>query len=190
MKRVNYLFLFLAIIFAAFILLVSLQSASKSKLIGNTNLVRNKFYIAKEILPDHSLYPLLMIADRMRLELADSEQRVYLLISYANRRFFYTKKLLIKNNQDLALVTLSKASKYMNSALIESTDLLKNSGVNKKQEYQVLAFFVLENFYTYENFIIEHKVQFGDEERAVIDALFSESLALANQLSTLVNQDK
>lgn len=188
MKKVNYLFLLFAAIFSAFILFVSLNSASKSKLIGHTNLMSGKFYVAKEILPDHSLYPLLMAVDRLRLELSDSEKKVYLLVSYGNRRLFYSKKLLEKGNQTLALTTLSKATKYINQALTENIVLLEKSSVNKKQEYQILAFFVLENFENHTNFIKDHKGQFSDEEKAVIDSLSVESSSLAEKLRSLVNQ--
>ena len=188
MKKVNYLFLLFAVIFPAFILFISLHSASKSELSGNTNLVSGKFYVSKEILPDHSLYPLLMAVDRLRLEMSDSEKRVYLLVSYGNRRLFYSKKLLEKGNQPLALTTLSKATKYINQALMENIVLLEKSNVNKKQEHQILAFFVLENFEKHVSFIKDHKDQFSDEEKAVVDALSLESFTLAEKLRRLANQ--
>lgn len=188
MKKVNYLFLLFAVFFSIIILFVSLNSASKSKLIGHTNLVSGKFYVAKEILPDHSLYPLLMAIDRLRLELSDSEKKVYLLVSYGNRRLFYSKKLLEKNNQALAIVTLSKAIKYTNQALMENIILLEKSSLNKKQEDQTLAFFVLENYEKQATFIKDYKDQFSDEEKAVLDSLSLESFSLVEKLRGLLKQ--
>ena len=151
-------------------------------------LVSGKFYIAKEILPDHSLYPILMVVDRLRLELAGPERRVYLLSSYANRRLFYSKKLLEKNDQVLALTTLSKAIKYINQALEENIGLIEKASPSKTEEYQKLAFFTLENFNQDMTFTAEYKNQFNDEGQAILDSLSTEGLSLAEKLRSLMNQ--
>ena len=117
MKKINYLFILFAILFSVLIIFISLQSANRNQMVSKNKLMAGKFYVAKEILPDHSLYPLLMVIDRLRLELADSEKRIDLLVSNANRRLFYSKRLLEKDNQSLAFITLSKAIKYINQAL-------------------------------------------------------------------------
>jgi hypothetical protein len=88
MKKINYLFIVFAILFANLIIIISLQSANKKQVVDNNKLMSGKFYVAKEILPDHSLYPFLMMVDRLRLELADSEKKIGLLVSNATRRFF------------------------------------------------------------------------------------------------------
>ena len=188
MKKVNYLFILFAIFFSGLIILISLQSANKNQMVNNNKLMSGKFYVAKEILPDHSLYPLFMIVDRLRLELADSEKRIDLLISNANRRLFYSKKLLEKDDQALAFTTLSKAIKYINQALEENIFLLEQASLNKKQEYQVTAFFVLENFDKHVVFYKEHQAQFSDEEKCFLDTLFAQGFILQQKLRGLMNQ--
>lgn len=188
MKKVNYLFILFAVFFASLIIFVSLQSANKNQTATKNKLMAGKFYVAKEILPDHSLYPLLMVVDRLRLELADSEKRIDLLVSNANRRLFYSKKLLEKNSQDVAFTTLSKAIKYINQALEENIFLLEKASLNKKQQYQALAFFVLENFDKHIDFYATYQNQFSDEEKSFLDALFSQGFSLQQKLRGLINQ--
>lgn len=188
MKKVNYLFILFAVFFASLIIFVSLQSANKNQTATKNKLMAGKFYVAKEILPDHSLYPLLMVVDRLRLELADSEKRIDLLVSNANRRLFYSKKLLEKNSQDVAFTTLSKAIKYINQALEENIFLLEEASLNKKQQYQALAFFVLENFDKHVDFYATYQNQFSDEEKSFLDALFSQGFSLQQKLRGLISQ--
>jgi hypothetical protein len=185
MKKVNYLFLLFAVLFSVFILFISLQSANKNELKGNPSLMSGKFYVAKEILPDHSLYPLLMIVDRLRLEMSDSEKRTYLLVSYSNRRLFYSKKLLDKGNSSLALITMDKALKYLNRAMHENIVLLEKENNNKKTEDQSLAFFVLESFDKHMDFITNNKNKFNNEESAALESLSIQSLSLADKLRLL-----
>lgn len=185
MKKVHYLFILFAVPFSLFILSISLQSANKNEMVGNSKLMSGKFYVAKEILPDHSVYPLLMIVDRVRLELADSEKKTYLLVSYANRRLFYSKKLLEKGNPSLALTTVNKATKYINQALEESISLLEKSP-NRKEEHRELAFFVLKNLDEHIKFFIDHKDQFSGEEKVIIESLSLQSSSLAEKLYRLI----
>ena len=188
MQKANYLFLLFAVFFSIFILFVSLQSANQSRMINNTNLVAGKFYVAREILPDHSFYPLLMTIDRIRLELAESEKRIYLLVAYGNRRLFYTKKLLDKSSQSLAFTTLSKSGKYLNQALEETAALLVTAPLSKRQDYQALAFFVLENFEDHRNFMFECRDRFSNEEKVLLEKLISENSHSAEKLHGLMEQ--
>ncbi len=188
MKKINYLFILFAVSFASLIIFVSLQSANKNQMTSSGKLMSGKFYVAKEILPDHSFYPFLMMVDRLRLELADAEKRIDLLVSNANRRLFYSRKLLEKNNQDLAFITFSKALKYSNQALEENVFLLEEASLNKKQEYQATAFFVLENFDKQVDFYTEFQIQFSDEEKCFLDALFAQGFVLQENLRSLINQ--
>lgn len=188
MKKINYLFILFAVGFASLIIFVSLQSANKNKMASNGKLMSSKFYVAKEILPDHSFYPFLMIVDRLRLELADTEKRIGLLVSNANRRLFYSRKLLEKNNRELAFITFSKAIKYANQALEENIFLLEEASLNKRQEYQSIAFFVLENFDKQANFYKDFQMQFSDEEKSFLDTLFAQGFVLQENLRSLINQ--
>lgn len=188
MKKINYLFLFLAVTFSLFILFVSLQSANKNKTANSPSLVANKFYIAKEILPDHSLYPALMAVDRLRLELAGAEKRAYLLMAYGNRRLFYSRRLLEQGNAELAFITLTKAFKYVNLSLSESIFLFEESSLSKKNEYQKQAFFILENLKAYDEFIVTYRDQFSNEEKVGLETLSAENHYLAEKLRDLLHQ--
>lgn len=188
MKKINYLFLFLALGFSLFILFVSLQSANKSRMTDSPSLVSNKFYIAKEILPDHSLYPVLMIADRLRLELASAEKRTYLLTAYGNRRLFYSRRLLEQGNTDLAFITLTKAFKYVNLSLSETIFLFEESNLMRKDEYQKQAFFLLENLKAYDDFIASYRDQFSNDEKVGLETLSAENHYLAEKLRELLHQ--
>lgn len=188
MKKINYLFILFAILFSVLIIFISLQSANRNQMVSKNKLMAGKFYVAKEILPDHSLYPLLMVIDRLRLELADSEKRIDLLVSNANRRLFYSKRLLEKDNQSLAFITLSKAIKYINQALEENIFLLEQASLNKKQQRQIAAFFVLENFDKHVDFYENYQNRFSDEEKCFLDALFAQGFDFQQKLRSLINQ--
>lgn len=188
MKKINYLFILFAVLFSILIILISLQSANKNQIVSKNKLIAGKFYVSKEILPDHSLYPLIMIIDRLRLELADAEKRIDLLVSNANRRLFYSRRLLEKDDPDLAFTTFSKAVKYINQALEENIFLLEKASLNKNQQYQAMAFFVLENFDQHVDFYENHQNQFSDEEKCFLDTLFAQGFDFQQKLRSLINQ--
>jgi hypothetical protein len=142
--------------------------------------------VAKEILPDHSLYPLLMVFDRVRLELADSEKRTYLLVSYSKRRFFYSRKLLAKGDRALAFTTLSKALKYLNQAMEAHIITLEKQNNRKQLDNQTLAFLILENFDEQMDFIVKQRDQFSNEEKVILESLCLQSSSLAEKLQKLV----
>lgn len=189
MKKVNYLLIIVAVLISFLVLFVSLQSANKAKMLGGKEkLMASKFYVAKEILPDHVLYPLLMVVDRLRMEMADTERKISLSASYSDRRLFYSKRLLEKGNFSLAFTTLSKALKYTNQGLSESTLLIEKYSLSKNPEYQRLAFFVLENYDRASDFVINNRDQFSNEENVVLEPLYSESNYLAEKLRGLMDQ--
>lgn len=188
MKKINYLFIVFAIFFANLIILLSLQSANKHRLVNHEKLVAGKFYIAKEILPDHSLYPFLMIIDRLRLESADNDKRLELLVSNAERRLFYTKKLLQKNDRDLAFTTFSKAIKYLNQALEENIVLLEHASLNKKQRYQLSVGAIVTASTKQLSFYTQNQDQFSNEAKSFLDELFAQNEVLQKKLLSMMNQ--
>ena len=179
----------LAILFPVFliafaILLISFQSTARGRVADNFSLKQRRFYVRKEILPDHSLYPLMMGVDRIRLGMADQERRVYLLTAYANRRLFYAKKLAEHGNTALSLTTFSKAEKYLNQALREAKDLCL-SEVNN-QQYKELAFFVLESVDDHSIALENYCNSFELDDKTVLDLLELETLLLAKELQAIV----
>lgn len=75
-----------------------------------------KLYYTKEILPDHMLYPVLRLRDRIALESAMPQEQINLRIRYAEHRYEVSQKLLDKEDDSLALSTLSKSQKYLLTA--------------------------------------------------------------------------
>lgn len=70
------------------------------------------------ILPDHLLYPLKMIRDRIRLFLTtDLLKKAELLLVYADKRLMTAKALIENNKVDLGIKTLTKAEKYLEKAV-------------------------------------------------------------------------
>lgn len=80
------------------------------------------------ILPDHPLYWLKMIRDRIWLTLTrDPVQKIERLILYADKRLGAGKALIDGNKKSLGVTTLSKSEKYLEKALDE---------MNKSQQEQ------------------------------------------------------
>ncbi len=78
------------------------------------------------ILPDHFLYPLKMIRDRIWLFLTtDSLKKAELLLTYADKRIWAAQMLLDKGKEDLAVTTATKAEKYLEQAAARGEEAKK-----------------------------------------------------------------
>ena len=176
----QYLAAVIAMLVACWILLASFYSAAKDTVGKNESIKNRRFYIRKEILPDHSLYPALMAADRFRLAMADQERRVYLLAAYANRRLFYANRLFEKGNLELSLTTLTKAEKYLNQALREAKELA--TGSVHDQDYDELTFFILESTRDHLLSVEECGTGFNSEQRAILNDLNNQTMILSDEL--------
>lgn len=179
-KFLKYFLLFTALFLSIFILLTSFNISSQSKTLNSGNFKNRKFYVNKEILPDHSLYPLLMAIDRLRLSMADRERRIYLLISYAKRRVFYATRLVEKQEMLLALSTFTKSQKYLNQALQE-VKILEKENVHDPISEQ-LVFFVLEATDEHQEIVQKYLAYFPDAECSVVNSLNEETTLLRAQL--------
>ena len=111
-----------AVTFGVSLVGISLVTASQvqSQSIGVS---QREMYFKDEVLPDHALYPLLMVKDRVLLETAQPEDRIHLRIEYAQRRMHYTKKLIAKGKFVTALSTATKAQKYLLTAALEAQEM-------------------------------------------------------------------
>lgn len=78
-----------------------------------------QFYLSNTILPDHVVYPLLMVIDRAQLKITSFPERLWLQAEYGWRRLDYANQLLEKNKYDLALTSLTKSQKYFLNAAQE-----------------------------------------------------------------------
>lgn len=190
MQKFNYIFFIFACLLSVAVMLVSLQSANRRYLNSGSQdkLLTSKLYVAREILPDHTLYPALMAVDRMRLELAEPAQRSSLMVAYANRRLFYTKRLLEKDQHELAFITLSKAIKYYNDALILSINSFDKNLLSDQENSQI-AFMVADSVFELFVFVGKHKDKFSNEERGVLDLLLEQTKIPLLELQEIL-QDK
>ena len=180
-KFLKYFLIILASLSSIFILLSSFNIASQSQISDVDNLKNRKFYVQKEILPDHSLYPLLMLIDRFRLKMADRERRVYLSVAYAKRRLFYATRLVEKGEMALALTTFTKSQKYLNEALLEVKELKTSNAYDSSIEQ--LVFFVLEAVEYQQAVLFDYIDDFCEADQAVLKNLDDETALLKSQLS-------
>jgi hypothetical protein len=78
----------------------------------------NYFLAYPGILPDHLLYPLKMIRDRIMLFLTtDPLKKAELYLLFADKRLEASRMLIEKGKLDLGLETLTKAEKYLEQAI-------------------------------------------------------------------------
>ena len=153
---------------------VSLFSANdQSYHLGNTS-SRKYLYISAEILPDHLLYPALMLIDKAALSRADSSsERIRMQVNYAYRRLNSARTLAANQKLGLALSTLTKSQKYLNQAAQEA--LVAGSTADRQIVIRAIA---------HQN----HQINQLAEEQLTHDKdvthLRDESEALKNQLQS------
>ncbi len=90
--------------------------SSQVKLHNSPKVSERKFYVGERILPDHVLYPLLMVADKIILNVSSGNRKIYVKIRLADDRLYSAIKLLEKNQESLALSTMTKSQKYLITA--------------------------------------------------------------------------
>lgn len=172
--KIKILFFLLAIVAASGILTMSLLSSAAAY--TNPTKVRwneKQIYLSDEILPDHVLYPVLMAADRVKLESASDLEKIYLKTAYANLRLEATQGLLEKEDQDLALTTLTKSQKYLLEA---ASDALADN----VPDYTRLH--VLKTMLYHQAMIQKLKKQFNENQWPIIDQLHEEAKIFHTQL--------
>ncbi|MCB9813365.1 MAG: hypothetical protein H6772_03085 [Pseudomonadales bacterium] len=109
----------LALIIALFIFGVSLIMASQIRSENSLRVSERKFYVGKTILPDHVLYPILMVADRIILQSSFGNRKIYVQMRLADDRLYSSKVLINNDQEELALSTMTKAQKYLINAAQE-----------------------------------------------------------------------
>lgn len=110
-------FLFVGLLIVA----ISLFSANDHSYRLGDSASRRYFYISSEILPDHVLYPMLMLVDHTALQSThDSSKRIKIQVNYAYRRLSSASALAARHKPGIALSTLTKSQKYLNQAAQEA----------------------------------------------------------------------
>jgi hypothetical protein len=162
---------------ASGVLAVSLASSVPSVYSASDRFKKNdtQFYLNGDILPDHTLYPMVMIADKIKLEMAQEHQKITIYTTYANLRLQAAIQLLEKDQNQLALSTLTKSQKYLLKAA--QTTLEQNpSDTTKEHVLKTLTYHI--------NKHQEIKDQFSHEEKNVVDQLDMESQVFVDSLKS------
>ena len=127
-KYIRLLLSFFALLFGVVVLSISLLTTSSIRSYGGGSSTSKSLYFDEAILPDHLLYPLVAVVDRLVLVSSSSEKQVQLMITFGQIRLEYAWGLLTKAKEEQALIALSKSQKYLNQAgykIIED-DLVSN----------------------------------------------------------------
>jgi len=128
----------LSILFGLGIISVSLFSASQPFVSNLPSATKTSFYFGSRILPDHILYPVVMVFDRLYLLSLPKDKRTPMEVQYAFDRMRSAEELLDgKNNPELALATLKKSQRYL---LLAGNQTLENPKDNVEScEYMCWA---------------------------------------------------
>jgi len=175
MKPLKITFSIVGLFIASGVLAVSLASSVPSVYSAGDKFKTNdkQFYLNGEILPDHTLYPLVMIADKAKLTMAKPHEKIHVYTTYANLRLSASQQLLEKDHQQLALTTLTKSQKY----------LLKAAQITIDQNpSEATKLHVLKTLIYHTNRHQEMKDQFSQEEKNIVDQLDMECQVFVDSL--------
>jgi hypothetical protein len=164
---------FMALAFGGGVLFISLFTATRVASTGKEMSSERQLYFNREVLPDHLFYPVLMVKDRLQLETASDNERVFMNVEYAHRRLEYAEELLKGKKNVLALTTLTKAEAYLHNAVVEAHDLNAPDSVKQRIAKAV----------EYHNKRMRELAdQFTDQDRVVIDQKINENQVLLKML--------
>jgi len=121
MKGSRLLFSGLALIFGLFVVAMSLASANQVVSYGGSASAKS-FYLSGKILPDHLVYPLVAIVDRVVLTIAPVQEKIQLQLAYCCIRLDYARDLLAKGQSGMAMAALTKSQKYCGLAAQQILD--------------------------------------------------------------------
>lgn len=125
------------------------------------------FLVYPGILPDHFLYPVKMIRDRIWLFLTtDYLRRFELLILFGDKRLGAGRALIEGNKVDLGITTITKAEKYLERAQAQLA-IVKNK---KKEASQSEAKEKIEkSLRKHQEVIEELREKLSDEDKRKLD---------------------
>jgi len=126
------------------------------------------------ILPDHFLYPLKMIRDRIWLILTTgSKSKTEVMILFADKRLGAGKALIEGGKENLGLTTITKGEKYLEKAMDQiKMAREKNEEVDGLQEKFKLA------VVKHEEVLIELKKKVSPEKRGMMDEMILKAKTL------------
>lgn len=175
MKPLKITFSIFGLFIASGVLAVSLASSVPSVYSSNDKFRTNdkQFYLNGEILPDHTLYPLVMVADKAKLMTAKPNERINIYTTYANLRLSAAQQLLEKDQPQLALTTLTKSQKYLLKAAQETIEQ-NSANATRLHVLKTLVYHIDKHQ--------QIKEQFSQAERNIIDQLDMESRVFVDSL--------
>jgi hypothetical protein len=119
------------------------------------------------ILPDHFLYPLKMIRDRIWLFLTtDSLKKAELLLTYADKRLWAAQLLLDKGQEEKAVATASKAEKYLEQAVAQ--EVKAREGGKKTESFLAR---LSQASLKHEEMLLGIKERVSDQAKGVIEGM-------------------
>jgi len=181
MRYARFILSSLGLLLGGAILFVSM-AAGNNKVLSSSGdyheTSRKQFYLG-QILPDHVAYPLLMAVDRIKLDTAAPQDRIYLELDYAQHRFTAANALLDEQKTDLALTTFTKAQKYLLEACVEAQEDNIPQPI-KLDTIRAVDF--------YDQSIDDIRSGFDPEQQSVLDHQTQELKVLRGQLETQITQ--
>ena len=131
------------------------------------------------ILPDHFLYPVKMVRDRIQLWLTTNPlKKAELMLLFADKRLGAGKALIEDNKIDLGISTLTKGEKYLQRAVFQETL------AREKEETRVLLEKLSLAALKHEEILLILKEKVGDSAKPALE----ESLNLVKQIQAQIKQ--
>lgn len=118
------------------------------------------------ILPDHLLYPLKMVRDRILLFLTtDPLKKAELFLQFADKRVRAAKALVLEKDKiELGITTLTKAEKYLEKA-VNQEEIARQAGKDTTDFLEKLSHATL----AHEKVMLEFEEKVPNESRPVYD---------------------
>ncbi len=154
MKRVLGLVTPLAV--AALILVVSIfsssqveyvfgQSSTPAPIFGEKVNVEYQLPYAGKVQPDSLLWPVKALRDRVWIVVSlDPVKKAQVLMLLANKRIIFAQNLMLEDNSELSVSTLTKSEKYLEQAVAQEK-LARSKKLDTKQLLQELAMSTLKH---------------------------------------------
>ncbi len=136
------------------------------------------------ILPDHFLYSLKMIRDRLRIWLTiDPLKKAELFLLYADKRLGAGKVLIEGNKVDLGVSTLTKGEKYLEQANTQ-IKMAKDKGKNTEEILGKINQASLKH----EEILLGLKVKVGQDFQSIVEQALSYTKQVQENVQQSLNQ--
>ena len=136
-----------------------------------------RFYVGREMKPDHVLFPVKAAVDQAKLATASPENQVSLSLHYAFKRLEYADYLVGQSEYELAVMSLFRGHNRLMEAGVASLEL----------ENDVLKADALLATTTYNQKLLDIQQQFSEEYKTTFDQMFQENQALQQKLGIVQN---